>query len=180
MKVQCKIVNLYKKFNADNEGVVELQFNNIQSLLEFEELKKEEKTLDLELKIHKEKRSLNANAYMWKLLSLASEELKVNNEELYKRYVKEYGIYKDIVIEEKGIKTVAEAWRRNGIAWFSEVLDFAQNADFKTLRMYYGTSVYNTKQMTRILNAVVEDCQELGIKTKEDIEIENMLKEWSV
>ena len=45
-------------------------------------------------------------------------------------------------------------------------------------KIYKGSSKYDTKEMSVLLNGIVSECKEMGIPTKEDLEIEKMLEEW--
>ena len=42
---------------------------------------------------------------------------------------------------------------------------------------YKGSSTYNQNEMNILLSYVVEGAKELGIETKEDIEVKRMLEE---
>ena len=87
-----------------------------------EELKNENK-LNVELKKHREKRSLDANAYFWKLLQEICELAEIDTVEEYKRRVKELGIFRQFKVEKDNIKTFEKMWTAQGIAWFCEVAD---------------------------------------------------------
>lgn len=87
-----------------------------------EELKNENK-LNVELKKHREKRSLDANAYFWKLLQELCELAEIDIIEDYKRRIKELGIFRQFKIEKDNIKTFEKMWTAQGIAWFCEVAD---------------------------------------------------------
>ena len=87
-----------------------------------EELKNKNK-LNIELKKHREKRSLDANAYFWKLLQELCELAEIDTIEDYKRRVKELGIFRQFRIEKDNIKTFEKMWTAQGIAWFCEVAD---------------------------------------------------------
>ena len=43
---------------------------------------------------------------------------------------------------------------------------------------YYGSSIYNTAEMTKLIELIVQECQDVGIETKSKAEIESLLKEW--
>ena len=87
MNLKGKINNLYFKFGTKNKIILELELEDA----EMPELEKY-KDIDLDIKIDKrvEKRSLNANRYMWYLLGECSKKLDTTNIELYKKYVKEF------------------------------------------------------------------------------------------
>ena len=87
-----------------------------------EELKNENK-LNIELKKHREKRSLDANAYFWKLLQELRELAEIDTIKDYKRRIKELGIFRQFRIEKDNIKTFEKMWTAQGIAWFCEVAD---------------------------------------------------------
>ncbi len=87
-----------------------------------EELKNDGK-LSIELKKYRKKRSLDANAYFWKLLTELCELAEIDTVEEYKRRIKELGIFRQFKIEKDNIKTFEKMWTAQGIAWFCEVAD---------------------------------------------------------
>ena len=144
-----------------------------------EELKNENK-LNVELKKYKKHRSLDANAYFWKLLQELCELAEIDTTEEYKRRVKELGIFRRFRIEKDNIKTFEKMWTAQGIAWFCEVADteYVGDIEFKIIHAYYGSSSYNSKQMSRLIDGLVQDCKHYGVETKPQEEIESLLKEW--
>ena len=87
-----------------------------------EELKNADK-LNIELKKYRKHRSLDANAYFWKLLTDLCELAEIDTVEEYKRRIKELGIFRQFRIEKDNIKTFEKMWTAQGIAWFCEVAD---------------------------------------------------------
>ena len=144
-----------------------------------EELKNENK-LDVELRKHRKKRSLDANSYFWKLLQELCELAEIDIIGEYKRRIKELGIFRRFKIEKENIKTFEKMWTAQGTAWFCEIADteYIKNIEFKIINAYYGSSSYNSKQMSRLIDGVVQDCEIYGIETKPKEEIESLLKEW--
>lgn len=144
-----------------------------------EELKNEDK-LNIELKKYRKHRSLDANAYFWKLLTELCELAEIDTAKEYKRRVKELGIFRQFKIEKDNIKTFEKMWTAQGIAWFCKIADTAYIGDteFKIVNAYYGSSSYNSKQMARLIDGVVQDYKVYGIETKPQEEIESLLKEW--
>ena len=59
----------------------------------------------------------------------------------------------------------------------AEKLDYGDN-DTVTVRCFYGSSQYNTKQMSRLIDDIIQDCEALGIETKSPDEIANMISQW--
>lgn len=144
-----------------------------------EELKNENK-LNVELKKHREKRSLDANAYFWKLLQELCELAEIDTVEEYKRRVEELGIFRRFRVEKDNVKTFEKMWTAQGIAWFCEIADteYVGDIEFKIIHAYYGSSSYNSKQMSRLIDGLVQDCKIYEIETKPQAEIDSLLKEW--
>ncbi len=131
-----------------------------------------------EIKEYREKRSLNANAYFWLLLDEIAEVLGRTKDDLYLDYVKKVGPFKDFTLTEDEAKTFRVAWSRLGIGWPTEQVDYDSDGERVVIRAYYGSSQYNTKQMSRLIDMVVEDAKELGIETLTPAELERMKEEW--
>lgn len=136
--------------------------------------------LKIEAKKNIQKRSTNANNYFWKLLQELCELADIDAVEEYKRRVKELGIFRRFKIENENVKTFEKMWTAQGIAWFCEIADteYDGEKECKIINAYYGSSSFNSKQMNRLIDGVVQDCKIYGIETKTPAEIESLLKEW--
>lgn len=144
-----------------------------------EQLKNEDK-LNVELKKYRAKRSINANNYFWKLLQELCELAEIDTVEEYKRRVKELGIFRRFRIEKDNIKTFEKMWTAQGVAWFCEIADteYIGNTEFKIINAYYGSSSFNSKQMSRLIDGLVQDCKPYGIETKTPAELKSLLESW--
>ena len=158
---------------------ITLLLDTRDSLPGLEEIK--DNKLSIEIKKYRKKRSLDANAYFWKLLQEICEKQDLNTIEEYKRRVKELGIFKQFKLMAQDIKTFEKIWTDRGIAWFCEIVDteYIYNTEFKIVNAYYGSSSYNTKYMSRLIDNLVQDCMAVGIETKSKEEIESLLNSWS-
>ena len=134
------------------------------------------KKYSLEVKEYREKRSLDANGYLWVLLDKIADVLGRTKEDLYLQYVRQCGPYKDFTLTEEEAKTFRVAWSRLGTGWPTEQVDFAHDGNHVVIRAYYGSSQYNTKQMSRLLDMVVQDAKELGIETMQQEELKSLLE----
>ena len=134
------------------------------------------KTLDVTFKIWREKRSLDANAYCWVLIGKIAETLNISAESIYKHAIKQIGVWQDVELTEKAAKTMRHIWESHGTGWQTEQIDETDGGVL--VRFYYGSSVYNIKQMSRLIDYIIEDCRELGIETKTPEELALMMSEW--
>lgn len=133
---------------------------------------------DCEVKRHREKRSLDANAYCWVLLDKLADALHTTKEALYIGYVRIIGPYKDFTLTQDEAGTFRVAWERLGTGWPTEQVDFDKDGNRIVVRAYYGSSTYNTKQMSRLIESIVEDCKAVGIETLPPDKLDAMKAGW--
>ena len=141
-------------------------------------LKMRECVYSAELKEWREKRSLDANGYFWKLLDELACCLGEPKEALYLRYVKECGPFRDFALTEEEAGTFRTAWSMLGTGWPTEQVDYAEDGERVIIRAYYGSSTYNTKQMSRLIDSVVQDCKAVGVETLPPDKLSLLKEEW--
>lgn len=135
---------------------------------------------DITIEKHRDKRSLTANGYLWELCGKIADKLSddggaiFTKEDVYRNAVREVGAYNDIYINIGAVDAFRKVWQKRGIAWFCETVDGA-GADMVQLRCYEGSSSYNSKQMSRIIDYIVQDCDALGIDHRTPNEINNLI-----
>lgn len=137
------------------------------------------KEYTLTVKEKKKRRSLDANAYCWVLLSQLASEMRISKEELYQSYVRDIGGNTDILcIQDKAVDKFRYMWERNGVGWFTETLPSKLQGCTNVI-VYYGSSTYDTKQMSVLIDRIVQDCNEAGIETMPPKELERLMNEWN-
>ena len=141
-----------------------------------EELKNENK-LNIELKKYSKKRSLDSNAYAWKLLGELQEVLNIPKEDIYKDLIKNIGSYEVVPIKNEAVEKFCNAWSKNGLGWITETTK-SKLEGFTNVLAYYGSSVYSVSEMSRLIDLIVQECKQLGIETKPKTELDSMLIEW--
>ena len=142
---------------------VEVTFITTKSVLRaFESLK--ERDLTITVKEYRQKRSLSQNAYLWVLLDKLAQKLNQSKEDIYKTFIRDYGVFEILPLKNEAVDIFKSKWSK-GIGWFCEDLGESKLKGYTRLIAYYGSSTYNTKEMTRLIDAVVTDCKEQGIDT---------------
>lgn len=130
----------------------------------------------------KRKRSLDANAYCWSLLGALAKELSkespTTKESLYRKYVKDYGVYEIVPIREDAADRWIKNWEQNGLGWVCERLGKSKIPNYENIVCYFGSSTYDSKEMSRLLDAIIEDCKAQGIETMTPNEIERLKQTW--
>ncbi len=174
MQTIAKITDINIDFNTRKPKIsLLLNTNEISAI---EELKNEN-MLNLELKKYRAKRSLDANAYMWVLVSKLQEKLDIPKEEIYKDAIKNIGVYEVILVKNEATDRFIQAWKHNGIGWVCETTKSKLDG-FTNVIAYYGSSSYDTKEMSRLIELIVQECKQLNIETKSKSEIDSLLKQW--
>lgn len=143
----------------------------------YDELKAADK-LSIKIGKFKQKRSLDANAYCWVLISKLAAKMNKAKTEIYRDYIPDIGENSETVcVQDKAVQKLCECWERNGLGWLTETFQ-SKIEGCTNVILYYGSSTYDTHQMSRLINLVVQDCQEQGIEVKPKEEIESLLRQW--
>ena len=148
-------------------------------------IKADGKTEGYRLKYWKPReRSLNANAYMWVLLARLSEKLSedkpITREQLYKDYIRQSNNFTYMLVKYEKAEEIANWLEKTDTFRVVEIIGRVKVGDqiSAQLRCFWGSSTYDTKQMSQLIDKIVEDCKEQGIETRPQEEIERMLKIW--
>lgn len=136
-----------------------------------------DKELEITVKPYRPKRSKNANAYCWELIGQLAERLNITAKEVYRNAIKDVGIYQDVELASRAAKTMEHIWQERGLGWICEKIDESKDGNI-LMRLYYGSSVYNTAQMSRLIDYIVQDCKTVGIETKTPQEISLLIDDW--
>lgn len=160
------------EFKAENkpkialllDGRIEITFTAPKSVLRAVD-GLPDKPLAVSVKEYREKRSLSQNDYFWLLCGKLSEKLTRSKENIYKDLVKDYGVYEILPIKNEAVESFIYRWSKNGLGWFTEDMGESKLSGYTKLIAYYGSSTYNSKEMTRLLNAVLQECKDQGIQT---------------
>lgn len=136
------------------------------------------KTYDVTVKEHKDRRSKDANAYCWTLLDKLAMMLRRPKTELYRAYIKEIGGNSDTVcVVDKAVKTLRSGWERNGLGWQTDTMP-SKIKGCTNVILYYGSSSFDTAQMSRLIDLIVEDCRAVGIETLPPHRLDALKEEW--
>lgn len=126
---------------------------------------------DLKIDKHRNKRSLNANAYSWVLQNEISNVMRLSKEEVHFEMLKRYG-------QRDYVSLLANIDPSLYFDYYEEQGTFKnKNNTFKSYIIYKPTRKYNSREMAIFIDGLVQECRNLGIETLEDLEIKEMIKE---
>ena len=128
----------------------------------------------LEIKIDKyrEKRSLNANNYAWKLITEIGNSTRQSKEDVYFLMLKRYG-------QSDMVSVVADVQVAHYFKHYEEAGESTLNGKlFKHYRVYKGSSEFDTKEMSIFIDGIVSEAKDLGIQTDTPDQIARMKDLW--
>lgn len=144
---------------------------------------KSDKEYEVEIKEKRKHRSLNANNYMWMICQKIAVELSKNGYsskyDVYRKAIKDCKHFTYTPVRVDAIDRYIEIWQGGGDGWIAE--DAGECNDLKgfhNIMCYHGSSVYNTKEMARLIDCLVDECHQLGIQLEDSDYIQSLVKEW--
>lgn len=141
---------------------------------EYDKLKDKEK-LRIRIVQYRKKRSLDANAYYWTLLTKFADVIGLGNPEAHNMMLRGYGqseifdgraVYVTIPDTEEAEKKVNNATDYH-LAPTSQVRMGNDDVLYRTYRLLRGSRTYDTKEMSRLIDGLITCCKEAGIPETE-------------
>ena len=138
---------------------------------------KDNKKYEICIKEVRRKRSLNANAYAWVLIDGIAEATGLPPNYVYWKAVQEIGGNSFITqVNEEAADLLVKTWCSRGLGW--QALRLGEHHGKVNYRLIYGSSVYDTKQMSRLIDNLQQEAQSCGVETLAEQEIKELLKSW--
>lgn len=126
---------------------------------------------DIKVSKHREKRSLNANSYAWKLITLIADKMRLSKEEVYIQMLRDYGVSQMLPFE---VGKTPKGWFK----YYDYVTKSKLNGkDAEWYKVYRGSSSYNTLEMSIFIDGIVQEAENLGIPTIYE-EVEKVKESW--
>lgn len=132
---------------------------------------------DLIIERHTEKRSLDANAYYWKLCGDLAKATGDKPENIYKRHIRDIGNYEALCIQEKDLKDFARRWTSNHLGRCVETRA-SKLPGCVTVLAYYGSSDFSRAEMSMLIDNCIQDCQAVGVEVLPPEKIDLLKEEW--
>ena len=139
-----------------------------------------DKAYDVTIKQHREKRSLDANAYYHVLKDEIAEVLRTSKEELHVELLRRYGQTKTDVDGNKMIVSVESKIDFGSFYKYYDVIGtgVVSGKDFTHYKILKGSSELDSREMAILIDGVVSEAQELGIETKTPQQIAELKRLW--
>lgn len=165
----------------NNKAILQIKVNVNDIIIdELNSFKTAKNGLKIDIKKYRENRSLNANAYAWVLIDKIAKKLNTTKEEIYREVIKRVGVFEILPIKEIAVETFCRRWQSKGLGWVCDNLGACKTLKgYVNIVAYYGTSTYDTKEMSRFIDEVVAEAKSQNIQTETPEQIENLKSLWS-
>ena len=121
---------------------------------------------------HRLKRSLNANAYLWVLIGKIADVVRADKEEIYLLMLKRYG-------QREMVSVRADLDVRGFFKYYELAGESSLNGKvFKHYCIFKGSSEFDSREMSILIDGVVSECKELDIETLPPHELMKLKNLW--
>lgn len=155
-------------------GVPKITFtvNEKAELMQGYDAFKDVELLTIEAKPFRQKRSLNANAYAWKLITDIADVLRLGKDEVYLHMLRRYG-------QSELISVLSHIPIGGYVKYYEQAGESVLNGKtFTHYRVYKGSSEFDTREMAVLIDGIVSEAKAIGIPTETPAEIERMKSLW--
>ncbi len=173
MECTGKVLNVSRDWQTNKLNITFSLNEKVEG--EIDKIKDLEK-LSIKAVKFRRKRSLDANAYMWVLLSKIAEVIHGNKDDVYIEMLSRYGVFTHIIVKPSVVDKVKAEWRT--VRVLGEIT--VNGSSGIQLQCFFGSSTYDTKEMSTLIDGVVTEAKELGIETLTPGELEQMKQEWNL
>jgi len=182
MKLDYNIKNKPKLLQAPN-GIsfinIAIPKSDVESLVKI----LNNDNITVEINKTKVKRSESANRYLWELIGKLSEVLTIPKGDLYIKTIKQYGVYESLIIKKEALDQAEAKWNQQNTSVLHQesLIDVTRTFESKgvvwvEINAHYGTSLYDSKQFSVLLEGLISDCKLANVETLPPAEVERLIK----
>ncbi len=120
----------------------------------------------VELKKWRNNRSIEQNRMMWALLELMGQAQGLNSWDCYIDMLEDHGArYEYLMVLPEAVEMVKEQFRATRQVETREY----NGKDMAVLKCYYGSSKWNTAEMTEFIEKIMNRLSEMGVNYERDM-----------
>lgn len=163
----------------DFEGKVVISLTVNENVPEMANMK--DKQLDIKLTQHREKRSLDANAYFHVLVDKIRGKTGYSFSRVKNELITSYGQIEYIDGQQVVIKTNIQPDQmaeQETLHCKPVRVEMQGDREITFYRVYRGSHTYNTAEMSRLIDGTVQEAKDLGIETMTPAQIERTMSLW--
>lgn len=172
MEFTGKLMNVSRDWQTGQFNIT-FTVNEPSAINEIDSIQSCEK-LSIRAVKYRQKRSLDANGLLWLCLGRIAEALRTDKWEVYLMMLKRYGKYTYICVKPSVVDAMKAQWRE------SEVIGNVNINGQEAVQMlcYFGSSTYNTKEFSVLLDGVISEMHEMGLEIPASEDMRRALEQW--
>lgn len=137
------------------------------------------KPVKIDIKKASKHRSLSANNFAWALIDQIAECTGKTATEVYQNAIREIGGISDYYgMKAEAFDAFCELWIGNHLGRQVVIIPGSTKPGWINVRAYKGSSDFDSAQMARFIDSLIQDAENLGIPTISDQEVERMVSQW--
>ena len=143
----------------------------------FDELK--DSAVRVEVKKSSKHRSLSANNYAWVLIDKIAEVTGKTVTEVYQNAIREIGGVSEYYgMKEAAYESFCGIWTKDHLGRQVEIIPGSAKPGWINVRAWKGSSDFDSAQMARLIDSLIQEAEAQGIPTVPDEEVERMVSRW--
>ena len=171
-------------FTAGGRPLITFEVYEGQPALQMAQKYKDGVRVALKVTKYNEKRSLDANAYYWQLLTKLAGVLKISNNYCHNVMLRRYGTLEEIdgkpvylvIPDTDEAEKKADESETYHIKPTSNVREGNDGNMYRTYMLLKGSHEYTTLEMSRLISGLVDECKQCGIETMTPDELARMFE----
>lgn len=153
------------------------------SLETIEKAKAQGKTLRVRIDNQPKLRSQSANSYMWVLcqeiaVAMSKDGIITKKEDVYRQAIQDLFIPVSMPVPNSDIAYMKSEWERKGIGWICNIAGESTLYNHTRLEFYKGSSQFDTTQMSRLIEGLIQDAEALGLQVYDRATTSLLLENW--
>lgn len=163
MKTRGRLTGIQVPFRAEHPVI------SFEVQAEPEDLEKySDIDLDISFSKHRNRRSIDANAFLWACLGEIARAISSDTWSIYLYMLERYGKFTHILVKSEAVEQVRQVWRETKIV--------GEKDGMIQMLCFFGSSTYNTKEFSQLLDGVVSEMKEMHLETPPDEEMKQLLE----
>ena len=170
MKIKARLNSIAQDYSTRKYTIsLDMIDGNIAEIEKYKD-----KDLAVEIKQYRKARSLDANAMLWACLGDISAVTGIDKWSLYIKYLRECGQYTMIDIKAEALPMFKRVYRECELVGSR----YVDGEEILQVLCYYGSSNYDSKEFSILLDKVISDMKEAGLDVPTSKEMERALEIW--
>ena len=124
-------------------------------------------------------RSLSANNYAWVLIDQIAAKTGIPESEVYRTAIREIGGVSDFYgMKEAAFESFCEIWTKGHEGRQVQIIPGSAKPGWINVRAWKGSSDFDSAQMARLIDSLVQEAEAQGIPTYPESKLERMVSQW--